>query len=153
MEHKAFHHTPFRCQTVQTFDKELYEFIRFLWHKLFEMEAVGLAAPQVGDDRRVAVVSTKDFFGCLINPEIIYKSQKTDRASEGCLSLEGETHVVKRSKEIEVEYQSNSRDKLRKHLSGFSARVVQHEIDHLNGKMINQKSQKGNNKGFGGVSS
>ncbi len=68
----------------------------------------------------------------MINPVILKKSKETDIDEEGCLSLPGITGNVERSKVIEVEWIDIKGRKMKKKIVGFGARVIQHEVDHLN---------------------
>ena len=96
---------------------------------------VGLAAPQIGALNKVIVVKADSAFYPMINPVILKKIGNQFNSVEGCLSLEGE-RTVKRSKSVMVTYQDISGKKLTKTFTGFIATIIQHEVDHLNGKLI-----------------
>ena len=96
---------------------------------------VGLAAPQIGVLKKVIVVKAGNAFYPMINPVILKKIGNQFNSVEGCLSLEGE-RTVKRSKSVMVTYQDISGKKLTKTFTGFIATIIQHEVDHLNGKLI-----------------
>lgn len=116
-----------------------------------EAGGVGLAAPQVGVNKRIAII-TKDitlgikesFLRILINPRILKYSKDVWTQDEGCLSIfEGRLHVpVTRSVEIRLEntvlQSDGSLKKVYFDVYGFLARVIQHEIDHLDGKLISE---------------
>lgn len=95
----------------------------------------GLAAPQIGVLKKVIVVKADSAFYPMINPVILKKIGNQFNSVEGCLSLEGE-RTVKRSKSVMVTYQDISGKKLTKTFTGFIATIIQHEVDHLNGKLI-----------------
>lgn len=95
----------------------------------------GLACIQIGTPKRVLVAQIVDKFVPFINPIIMQRSNSTYMAQEGCLSLEG-LRTVKRHKKIKVIYTTPSGKAESKEFSGFSAQVLQHEIDHLNGILI-----------------
>lgn len=104
---------------------------------------VGLAANQIGYDQRVIVgqlsmrvgSGVKTGWVVMINPVIVDHSKTTYMSEEGCLSLEG-TRTVKRWEKVKVMYK-DTRNKMNTIIvSGFQAAIVQHEIDHLNGKLI-----------------
>lgn len=96
---------------------------------------VGLAAPQIGILKKVIVVRMNNVFYPMINPTILKKFGNQFNSVEGCLSLEGE-RTVKRHKSVMVNYQDVSGKKLTKTFTGFIATIIQHEVDHLNGKLI-----------------
>lgn len=103
---------------------------------------VGLAAPQVGFSSRVIVVniaatgkrSQELDFKVFINPKVISKSKKYKRNREGCFSTGRVCGAVSRPDWVEIEYFDSSGHKYTRTFKDFPARVVQHEIDHLNGK-------------------
>lgn len=110
---------------------------------------IGLAAPQVGVSKRIIIVwlpKNRDDESypivAMINPIILEKSEETDIDEEGCLSLPGITGKVERSIAIEVEWIDIKGRKMKKKIAGFGARVVQHEVDHLDGILISDKFLK-----------
>ena len=76
----------------------------------------------------------------MVNPVIISHSEATDCEQEGCLSLPGETGDVERWKEIDLEFYDINEQKYNLHLSELAARIVQHEIDHLDGILFTDRS-------------
>jgi peptide deformylase len=101
---------------------------------------VGLAAPQIGVARRVLVYRARDEDEAhvLINPELVERSEEVETGTEGCLSLlGGELQVpVERHLRIRVTAQDAGGDPVELDAEGFEARVIQHEIDHLDGVLI-----------------
>ena len=95
----------------------------------------GLAAPQIGELKKVIVVNINGSFYPMINPVILKKIGNQFNSTEGCLSLEGE-RTVKRHQSVMVNYQDVTGKKLTKTFTGFIATIIQHEVDHLNGKLI-----------------
>ena len=95
----------------------------------------GLAAPQIGVNKRVVVIRNGDTFHPMINPVIIKKSGKRFINSEGCLSLDG-IRSVERSTSVLVSYIDKSGKRLTKTFNGMPAIIIQHEVDHLNGILI-----------------
>jgi len=104
-----------------------------------EQDAVGLAAPQIGISKRIFVVMSDQGPLLFINPRIIKKSGGTEVMEEGCLSLPKVWLNVKRAKEIEIEALDINNKKMRIKADGVFARILQHEIDHLNGILIVDK--------------
>ncbi|MFH2063242.1 MAG: peptide deformylase [bacterium] len=94
---------------------------------------VGLAAPQVGISKRVFVADTPDGAIALVNPRFTRMSRKTVGYEEGCLSVPGQYDTVRRSREVDVEALTASGEPIRFTAKGFFARVMQHEMDHLDG--------------------
>lgn len=103
---------------------------------------IGLAAPQVGILQRIIVADINGRDGqlgqpfVLINPEIIASSDEKSELEEGCLSLPDLTCIVKRPVEVTVKYVDLKGSEQQITADGLLAKVFQHEIDHLNGKLI-----------------
>lgn len=99
---------------------------------------VGLAAPQVGISLRMFVMQLgpDDPIYKVINPRVLYKSKETSTAIEGCLSVPGKGFLVSRAKHLAIEYLSEQGKLENLQAEGMLARVVQHEIDHLDGRLI-----------------
>ena len=95
----------------------------------------GLAAPQIGVLKKVVVVRDGNTFFPMINPTIIKRTGNQFNSKEGCLSLEGE-RIVKRHPSILVSYQDHSGKELTKTFNSMLSVIIQHEVDHLNGKLI-----------------
>lgn len=108
---------------------------------MLKKEGLGLAAPQIGENIRLAVINTKDGIIMLINPKITRKSLGKEWGEEGCLSLPNIFGQVKRHKEITCEYfDINAKEKKLK-AKGLLARVIQHEVDHLDGILFIDKAK------------
>lgn len=111
-------------------------------------QGVGLAAPQVGVLRRIAIVDYDDKYFELINPKILSKVGETIE-DEGCLSVPGVRGLVKRPETITVIYTDRNGKRNKLEVAGITARIFCHEIDHMDGilfvdKMIHeQKDEKG----------
>lgn len=103
---------------------------------------VGLAAPQVGYPYRLFIISYGDLKETFLDPKLISKGQETDWVEEGCLSIPGHRGLVERSTEVEIEYTNLAGVRKRGKLSGFYARIFQHEYDHLNSTFYVQRIQK-----------
>ena len=95
---------------------------------------VGMAANMIGVNKRIIAFLDGDRYTVMFNPAII-KSDLAYTADEGCLSLDG-TRRAKRFKKIKVEYQNRDFDRRIKSYSGFTAQIIQHELDHLDGVII-----------------
>ena len=96
---------------------------------------VGMAANMIGIHKRIIAFYDNDKIITMFNPEIISKSQPYE-TKEGCLSLLGEPRPVTRYKSIKVRYQDKYMKFHEKRFSGFTAQIIQHEIDHCDGILI-----------------
>lgn len=99
-------------------------------------EGAGIAAPQVGHSLRMCLALINGKMTPLINPKILSRSKEQDVMEEGCLSIPGLTVEVPRSVEIKLRYQNEKGEDQERILKDFDARVVQHEVDHLDGILI-----------------
>ncbi len=125
---------------------ELKNLIEQMWQSMYESEGIGLAAPQIGRSIRLLVIDAspmasifpecKDFKTVMINAHITERSEETLSEEEGCLSLPGIHERVERPKEITITYLDENFIPQTRHFSGFTARVIQHEYDHLEGKLF-----------------
>jgi len=125
-----------KSRPIEKIDNGTLKIIGNMIETMLANNGVGLAAPQVGISKRIFVARTalkKDGALVLINPVITYKSSEKERGEEGCLSFPGVFLNIKRSKEIEVEGRDVNGKKVVIQTNGISARILQHEIDHLDG--------------------
>jgi len=127
--------------TVEVFDQELMLLTQEMIKLMYTSNGIGLAAPQVGISKRIIVVdwtshdSTEkvQYAQILVNPVITFKMDKHEIADEGCLSLPGVTVPIERSVLISCDYQNILGRSQSCMARGLIARIVQHEIDHLDG--------------------
>lgn len=132
-----------KCATpVHTFDNALRSFAAQMFAFMKENKGIGLASPQVGVLYQIVVIDVEDIDKFLVNPEIMLSSSDTCTDMEGCLSLPNMFFNVDRSLEIEVRAWSPEGKRLHFEARGLPARVLQHEIDHLNGLLICDKGIK-----------
>ena len=108
---------------------------------MLEKDGVGLAAPQIGKNIRLCVVNTKEGPICLVNPKITKKSWKKEWAEEGCLSIPDVFGQVRRHKNITCKYIDKDKKIIKLDADGLLARVIQHEIDHLDGVLFIDKAK------------
>ena len=99
-------------------------------------KGVGLAAPQIGISKRVIIVDTGEEFFALLNPVVVEKSKEKVRTKEGCLSVKGVWFEVERAKRVVVRAVNKEGQKLEIEAENILSVIVQHEIDHLNGKLF-----------------
>jgi len=124
--------------TITQFDEALADEADRMIAIMHDARGVGLAAPQVGSLRRLAVVMTGEDAppAVLCNPEITWRSEEQEYDYEGCLSI-GEISVeVPRAVAIRVRAQDVRGNVIELEPEGFAARVIQHELDHLDGVLI-----------------
>lgn len=123
---------------VDVIDDRIITLLEDMRDTMYDAEGVGLAAPQVGVLRRVAVVDVGEGLIELINPVIVYESgEQIDE--EGCLSLPGKNGAVKRPKKVIVRAQDRKGNTFEITGSDLLARAFCHEIDHLNGILFTDK--------------
>ena len=125
------------CKKQEKFDLRLAMLLKDMADTMYKAEGVGLAGPQVGILRRVAVVDvTEDHSGLLemVNPEIIER-EGTQTGREGCLSVPGRQAVVTRPMKVKAHYQNRKGEWMEIETEGFEARAICHELDHLDGTL------------------
>lgn len=125
-----------KTKKIPKVTKEILKLIKDMQETMAKAEGVGLAAPQVGQSLRLCLAMVEGKLIPLINPKITWKSKEMYVDQEGCLSLPGIWLDITRSKEIVLTYTDHKGKPQEKKLMDFSARVVQHEVDHLDGILI-----------------
>ena len=130
------------CHPVTNFDRKLAGLLDDLTATLKDAQGLGLAAPQIGILRRVCVVMDDDeSFLELVNPEIV--SQEGEQEGfEGCLSLAGRYGIVKRPMKVKVKAQNRRGEVVEYEREGVTARCFCHEIEHLDGHMYYEKTDR-----------
>jgi peptide deformylase len=121
---------------------EFQKFIQDLVKTMRMKDGIGLAAPQVSQSIRVIAVSTENGALILINPKIIGKSWRKNLAEEGCLSFPNIFGMVKRHNKIKVIGYDKNGKQIKLKCEGLFARVIQHEINHLDGILFIDKAKK-----------
>ncbi len=123
----------------KTTPEEIKKLCSVMYSTMMDAEGAGLAAPQINKNIRLIVLSTQDGQINLLNPEIIKKSWNKIYDSEGCLSVPGVYGNVKRHKKIICQYFNEEGKKIILEAEGLLARVIQHEVDHLDGILFIDK--------------
>ncbi len=121
--------------------QEIQDLLPEMIETMIKKDGVGLAAPQIGLNIRLIVVRHKDNDIVMINPEILKKSLFKEWDEEGCLSVPGVFGQVKRHKKLTVRYLDGDGKSQQLEAEGFFARVIQHEVDHLNGVLFIDKAK------------
>lgn len=129
-----------KAQPVEVFDQELHTLLDDMAETMYDANGYGLAAPQVGKSLRMLVLDAsagkvKGGLMEVINPEIVEKSGEIFE-EEGCLSIPGEYAFVKRYAQVSVKYVDRFGEERLIHGEGRLARILQHEIDHLEGHLF-----------------
>jgi len=125
-----------KAAPVQQISEDVRKLIGDMFETMYAEEGVGLAAPQVGISDRIIVVDPhidgEEPFA-LINPEILESSKETEKGEEGCLSIPGLRDLVERSTSVRVRGLSPDGEPRELAAEGLLARILQHEVDHLDG--------------------
>jgi peptide deformylase len=137
-----------KAQKIEDFGPDLQELIDDMITTLHAYSGAGLAAPQVNEAKQVILVEYGDeenedippTLYVAVNPKITRFSQETVTGAEGCLSIPGLMGEVERAQEIIVEAQDRNGKALKLKLNGWTARIFQHEIDHLNGILYTDRT-------------
>lgn len=133
-----------KARPITEFNESLEKLVNDMIETMHTADGVGLAAPQIGESLQLAIVDPSPDQGgltrmILVNPEIKPAGDETEVAEEGCLSVPGIYARVKRPFRIEVKAQDLKGNPLNFEATGFTARIIQHEVDHLNGVMFVDK--------------
>jgi peptide deformylase len=126
------------AQEVVEFDGDLQHLVARMIHLMQDARGVGLAANQVGILRRVFVIQADEDEEprALVNPAIVDRSSEVDDDDEGCLSMQGVVVPVERPVRVRIEARDAEGNPVALELEGLPARVAQHELDHLDGVLI-----------------
>ena len=126
-----------KAEVIEHLSGKQREILDKMVQTMYENKAVGIAAQQVDMDIRLAVIDAGNSYGLLklVNPIIVEKKGR-EYMEEACLSLPGITVNVPRAKKIKVKAKNERGEDITFEVDGFIARIFQHEIDHLDGKVI-----------------
>ena len=128
------------AETVTVFDKELKELTDDMFETMYEANGIGLAATQIGVPKRVAVIDVspeKNEPLIFVNPAIkIFVDSENIEYEEGCLSVPGFYEPITRPSKFNILYQDLDGNKYEEKPEGLLTVVIQHEIDHINGKLF-----------------
>ena len=129
-----------KAKPVETFDDELKTLTDDMFETMHSVDGIGLAATQIGVAKQVAVIDIspeKNEPLVIVNPEIqILDPSKTEDYDEGCLSVPGFFEKISRPSDIKLTYQDLNGKKQEIKPEGLLTKVVQHELDHLNGRLF-----------------
>ncbi|NEX45954.1 peptide deformylase [Pseudotabrizicola algicola] len=128
------------CEPVAIFDGALRKLAEDMFETMYDAPGIGLAAPQIGVMQQILVMDCiKDGPPrpmALVNPRVIWASEDLSSYEEGCLSIPDQYAEVRRPAEVRVAWQGLDGSEQEEQFAGLWATCVQHEIDHLNGKLF-----------------
>ena len=124
-----------QAQPVARIDKKIRTLLDDMAETMYKANGVGLAAPQVGESIQVVVIDVGEGLIELVNPEIV-RMEGTETDSEGCLSVPEMYGDVERAAKVSVKYLNRQGKNHRITATGLLARCLQHEIDHLHGRLF-----------------
>ncbi|MDP3763999.1 MAG: peptide deformylase [bacterium] len=129
-----------KSETITEITPEILGLIKKMKETLLNAEnGIGLAAPQVGENVRLFIAAeeiAKEGYTVFINPEITQVSKKLIGEEEGCLSLPGEWHELPRADKVTIKAMDEKGEKFKIRVKGILARLMLHEVDHLNGTLF-----------------
>jgi peptide deformylase len=135
-----------RATPVKEFDESLEHLAEEMMRVMREAEGVGLAANQIGRLKRIFVAAHEDEEYAIVNPVIEERSETTEKDIEGCLSIPETRVEVERPTAVTVSGQGPSGEPVRVEAEGLLARIFQHEIDHLDGVLILDRTDRESRK-------
>ena len=127
-----------KAKEIKNDHKNLDKLIQDMWETMYNANGVGLAAPQIGLSIRIFILDASSRDGekkpmTMINPKIISLDENKVPYEEGCLSFPEHFAEIDRPEKIKMEYLDEDNSKKISTFSGFESRIIQHELDHLNG--------------------
>lgn len=136
-----------KAKAVRKIDRATLKLIQNMEETMEKDNGCGLAAPQVGISQRIIIVklnqqTDQEVNLAMVNPEIVFHSAETEVDTEGCLSVPKVFDLVRRWRDVIVKFEDKKGRQQMLKLSELNARVVQHEIDHLEGVLFTDKLEK-----------
>ena len=138
-----------KCTDIDSSYKDLDKLIKDMWDTMYSSDGVGLAAPQIGKSLRLFIVDANPLNDSgefdeklkmtMINPKVVKSSESLSSFNEGCLSIPNIRGEVLRPETIEIEYYDENFNLNRSMFDGIISRVIQHEYDHIEGKLFTDK--------------
>ncbi|MBU2213364.1 MAG: peptide deformylase [Patescibacteria group bacterium] len=125
-----------KTELIPKVTKDILKILKDMTDTLEDKGGLGIAAPQVGHSLRMCLAKFNEKTNVMINPQITWKGEETDVVEEGCLSLPGIDVKIERPTEITITYLDIKGKGQERKFIEFDARVVQHEVDHLDNVLI-----------------
>ncbi len=129
------------CKPVEKFDERLWQLLDDMRDTLKQADGVGLAAPQVGIQRRLFIMDTGEGVRECVNPRILERSGEQE-CTEGCLSSPGEYGKIRRPQTVRLQAQDRNGKFFIVTVSGLAAQCADHECDHLDGILFKSKVER-----------
>jgi len=126
-------------EEVKEVNDEILTILNDMVQTMYDAPGVGLAAPQIGINKRMFVIDTDGILKKIINPVFLDFSKETADDEEGCLSVPGIYKKVKRAKKVKIKYLNEKGEEIIEEAEGLYARALQHEYDHLEGVLFVDK--------------
>lgn len=118
---------------------EFQSLVQDMIETMHQANGIGLAAPQIGLNKNIAIINGAHGAFVIINPRIVHASFRKETDEEGCLSVPEVFGLVRRPRSVHVVYVTADGKEIKERISGLMARVFQHEIDHLRGILFIDK--------------
>lgn len=131
-----------KAKTVTKFNSRLHKLLDDMADTMYDAPGVGLAAPQVGISKRVIVVDDGQGLIEVVNPELSRMSGEQLDPPEGCLSIPGLLGEVRRAEKVYLKGQDRNGEPFELEAEGYLARILQHEVDHLNGVLFTDIAER-----------
>lgn len=128
-----------KAQEIKEITPEIRRLAENMMETMLQGQGVGLAGPQVGQSKRIIAIKIEDEPRIYINPQILKRTRSKITLEEGCLSCPGFWLEIKRAEGIEMQAIDKDGKKIEIKTEGLLARILQHEIDHLDGVLIIDK--------------
>lgn len=125
-----------KSENVSVFNEDLVFLVEMMIDTMFKHDGLGLAAPQIGISKKIAVVLKDNSPKVLINPVILETSDELIEEKEGCLSFPDIYEIIKRPKWVKIKAQDLKGEEFELEGEGLTARAILHELDHLDGKLL-----------------
>ena len=131
------------AKPVTRINRDIQNLVKRMEKIMRDSDGLGLAAPQIGESIRLFVYDSGEGFRVIINPQIVSLKGEQSKPNEGCLSIPGLQGVVKRAKEVRVRGFDERNKPINRRATELEARVIQHELDHLDGVLFFDRVEQG----------
>ncbi len=130
-----------KAKRVDKIDDTIRNIAASMVDTMLASNGVGLSGNQVGILKRIIVVLVNNEPKIMVNPEVIFTSEEVIKDSEGCLSFPGQFYDIPRAQKVTVKYRNLSGHPMLETHEGLTARIIQHEIDHLDGVVFTERKK------------
>lgn len=130
-----------KAKRVDKIDDTIRNIAASMVDTMLASNGVGLSGNQVGILKRIIVVLVNNEPKIMVNPEVIFTSEEVIKDSEGCLSFPGQFYDISRAQKVTIKYRNLSGHPMLETHEGLTARIIQHEIDHLDGVVFTERKK------------